>query len=117
MNQLYKENLIKNFDVSVLADYMEKNNKLVAEFLINNNYDDFPVQIFDLLLRESELLKKVCENMDEWKKIIEVYRNNILSVKDYKNTLYYIKNNNIESVVLDDIKRKELKDKISLYID
>lgn len=116
MNQIYKENLIKNFDVSTLVDYLEKNNKLIADFLIKNNYDDFPVQIFDLLLRESEMLKKVCENMPEWSKILEVYRENILSVKNYKNTLYFVKEGKIESILLDDKSREELKDKISLYL-
>lgn len=116
MNEFYKENLIKDFDVSALVDYMEKNNKLITDFLIKNNYEDFPVQIFDLLLRESELLKKVCENMPEWKKILEVYRSNILSVKDYKNTLYYIKDGEVKCIILDDKAREELKDKVSLYL-
>ena len=64
MDTLYRENLIKDFDVSALVDYLEKNNKLIAEFLIKNNYDNFPTQIFELLLRETELLKKVCENIE-----------------------------------------------------
>ncbi len=116
MKEVYKEKLVENFDVSVLVDYIEKNNKLIADFLIKNNYDNFPVQIFDLMLRESELLKKVCEDMSEWKKVLEVYRANILSVKDYKNTLYFIKDGEIQNVVLDDKIREELKNKVSLYL-
>lgn len=116
MKDIYRENLIKSFDISALIDYLEKNNQIIAEFLIKNNYDNFPVQIFDLLLRESELLKKVCENMPEWKKVLEVYRNNILSVKNYKNTLYFIRDNEIQSVVLDEKTRNELKNNISLYL-
>lgn len=116
MDTLYKENLIKDFDVSALVDYLEKNNKLIAEFLIKNNYDNFPTQIFELLLRETELLKKVCENMEEWKKVLEVYRLNIISVKDYKNIFYFIKDGEIKNITLDDKTREELKDKISLYL-
>ena len=116
MDTLYRENLIKDFDVSALVDYLEKNNKLIAEFLIKNNYDNFPTQIFELLLRETELLKKVCENMEEWKKVLEVYRLNIISVKDYKNIFYFIKDGEIKNITLDDKTREELKDKISLYL-
>lgn len=116
MDTLYKENLIKDFDVSALVDYLEKNNKLIAEFLIKNNYDNFPTQIFELLLRETELLKKVCENMEEWKKVLEVYRLNIISVKDYKNIFYFIKDGEIKNITLDDKTREELKDKISLCL-
>ena len=116
MDTLYRENLIQNFDVSALVDYLEKNNKLIAEFLIKNNYDNFPTQIFELLLRETELLKKVCENMEEWKKVLEVYRLNIISVKDYKNIFYFIKDGEIKNITLDDKTREELKDKISLYL-
>ena len=116
MDTLYRENLIKDFDVSALVDYLEKNNKLIAEFLIKNNYDNFPTQIFELLLRETELLKKVCENMEEWKKVLEVYRLNIISDKDYKNIFYFIKDGEIKNITLDDKTREELKDKISLYL-
>lgn len=116
MDNMHKENLIKNFDVSALVDYLEKNNKLVAEFLIKNNYDNFPTQIFELLLRETELLNKVCENMGEWKKVLEVYRSNIISVKDYKNIFYFIRDGKIENISLDDKTRAELKDKINLYL-
>lgn len=116
MKDIYRENLIKSFDISTLIDYLEKNNQIIAEFLIKNNYDNFPVQIFDLLLRESELLKKVCENMPDWNKVLEVYRNNILSVKNYKNTLYFIRDNEIQSVVLDEKTKNELKNNISLYL-
>lgn len=116
MKDIYKENLVNSFDVSVLVEYLEKNNRLIADFLIKNNYDNFPVQIFDLMLRESELLKKVCENMSEWKKILEVYQANILSVKDYKNKFYFIQDGVIQSIVLDDKSREELKDKVSFYL-
>lgn len=116
MKDIYKENLIKNFNVSELVDYLEKNNKLITDFLIKNNYDNFPTQIFDLLFRETELLNKVCENMEEWKKVLEVYRANIISVKDYTNTLYFIREGKIEKILLDDEKREELKDKVSLYM-
>ena len=108
METLYRENLIKDFDVSALVDYLEKNNKLIAEFLIKNNYDNFPTQIFDFF-RETELLKKVCENMEEWKKVLEVYRLNIISVKDYKNIFYFIKDGEIKNMPLDDKTREDLK--------
>lgn len=115
MNDICRENLIKSFDVATLVDYLEKNNRLITDFLIKNNYEGFPGQIFDALLRETELLKKACEKMPEWKKVLEVYRENIISVKNYKNTLYFIKNNEIQSIVLDEKTRDELRDNISLY--
>ena len=115
MNDIYRENLIKSFDVATLVDYLEKNNRLITDFLIKNNYEGFPGQIFDALLRETELLKKACEKMPEWKKVLEVYRENIISVKNYKNTLYFIKDNEIQSIVLDEKTRDELRDNISLY--
>ena len=66
-------------------------------------------------LKENNL-KKVCENMEEWKKVLEVYRLNIISVKDYKNIFYFIKDGEIKNITLDDKTREELKDKISLYL-
>lgn len=71
METLYRENLIKDFDVSALVDYLEKNNKLIAEFLIKNNYDNFPTQIFELLLRETELLKKFAKIWKSGKKFLK----------------------------------------------
>lgn len=54
--------------------------------------------------------------MEEWKKVLEVYRLNIISVKDYKNIFYFIKDGEIKNITLDDKTREELKDKISLYL-
>lgn len=117
MTELEKKNLCEKFDLNVLINYLENNNNLVVKFLFSDNEHDFPLEIFDILLREVQLLKKVCDNMEEWKNLINVYTNNIISVKEDMKLFYYIQNGKIKNIPVSKEIREKLENKISLCID
>ncbi|WP_308009415.1 hypothetical protein, partial [uncultured Fusobacterium sp.] len=117
MTELEKKNLCEKFDLNVLINYLENNNNLVVKFLFSDNEHDFPLEIFDILLREVQLLKKVCDNMEEWKNLIKVYTNNIISVKEDMKLFYYIQNGKIKNIPVSKEIREKLENKISLCID
>ena len=117
MTELEKKNLYKDFDLNALINYLEDNNTLVVKFLFSENEHNFPLEIFDILLREVQLLKKVCDSMEEWTNLILVYTNNIISVKENMKLLYYIQNGEIKNTPISKEIREKLRNKISLYID
>lgn len=117
MTEFEKKELAEKFDVNALINYLEDNNNLVVKFLFSENEHDFPLEIFDILLREVQLLKKVCDDMGEWKDLIKVYTNNIISVKEDMKLFYYIQNGEIKSIPVSNELREKLENKVSLCID
>lgn len=117
MTELERKNLCEKFDLNVLINYLEDNNNLVVKFLLSENKHDFPLEIFDILLREVQLLKKVCDNMEEWRNLIKVYTSNIISVKEDVKLFYYIQNGQIKNIRISEEIREKLGNKISLCID
>ncbi|MDU1910258.1 hypothetical protein [Fusobacterium sp.] len=117
MTELKKRNLFKKFDLNILLDHLEENNNLVVKFLFNENEQNFPLEIFDILLREIQFLKKVCDNMGEWKNLIKVYTNSIISVKENMKLFYYIQNGKIQNILITKELKEKLENKISLCID
>lgn len=117
MTKLEKKELSEKFDVNALINYLEDNNNLVVKFLFSENKHDFPLEIFDILLREVQLLKKVCDDMEEWKDLIKVYTNNIISVKEDMNLFYYIQSGEIKNVPVSGEIKEKLENKVSLYIN
>ncbi|WP_304156958.1 hypothetical protein, partial [Fusobacterium ulcerans] len=117
MTEFEKKELAEKFDVNTLINYLEDNNNLVVKFLFSENEHDFPLEIFDILLREVQLLKKVCDDMEEWKDLIKVYTNNIISVKEDMKLFYYIQNGEIKSIPVSNEIREKLENKVSLCID
>ncbi|EHO81018.1 hypothetical protein [Fusobacterium ulcerans] len=117
MTELEKKELCEKFDVNTLINYLEDNNNLVVKFLFSENEHDFPLEIFDILLREVQLLKKVCDNMEEWKDLIKVYTKNIISVKEDLKLFFFIQNGEIISIPVSDEVREKLENKVSLWID
>lgn len=117
MTELEKTNLCKKFDLKALINYLEDNNRLVVKFLFSENEHDFPLEIFDLLHREVQLLKKVCDNMEEWKNLIKVYTSNIISVKENMRLFFYIQNGEIKNIPVSEEIKEKLENRISLYID
>lgn len=117
MTEFEKKELSRNFDVNALINYLEDNNNLVVKFLFSENEHDFPLEIFDILLREVQFLKKVCDDMKEWKNLIKVYTNNIISVKEDMKLFYYIQNGEIKNIPVSPEVREKLENKVSLCIN